>query len=320
MAGLGVAAAVAALALPALVAGGRSSVEQTVTTTGFPLYHQADLPSGEVTSFTVTCPPGYSAASGGVFTPAPGTIPLKSLPLPSGAGWSFRFINRVGNPAGKVTVVVFCLKAIKATIKFPPKKVVKVTFKAKPSTVKLGPVIVSPGDAKKLTLPCPTGQAPSGAGFDVAPSTGKRFLADSEPIPQGFQPSVFLTTIMPVPGAWNFTLVNVSGADQPAILSGTCLPRTYSKKFGKRRRSATFKIFRETVQDTVPPGEARFAHRCSANRLAIGSGFSSESTLVFSDGTGAGGADGARFAFYNASGQPQTEAEHFLCIARSISR
>jgi hypothetical protein len=73
-----------------------------VVASGFPLYHVADLPSGQVTSFTVTCPPGYAATSGGVFTPAAGTIPLKSFPLPSGAGWSFKFINRVGNPAGKV--------------------------------------------------------------------------------------------------------------------------------------------------------------------------------------------------------------------------
>src|SRR6186997_213123 len=67
------------------------------------VYASHELPSDAITGFTVTCPPGYFAVSGGVSRPGPGSTLLSVRPS-SPRAFVFRFGNPATNDGTRVTV------------------------------------------------------------------------------------------------------------------------------------------------------------------------------------------------------------------------
>jgi hypothetical protein len=73
------------------------------------VFHSASLPANAITSFRVSCPPGFAATSAGISRPAPGVTTLSIRPV-GGRAYTFRFGNPVTNSDEQVTVVVACRK------------------------------------------------------------------------------------------------------------------------------------------------------------------------------------------------------------------
>jgi hypothetical protein len=119
-----------------------------------------EVPSNAVTSFTVTCPRGYTAVSAGVTSQAPGTTVLAIAPVGFSA---YRF--RVGNPATnddqRTTVVVACRKIGSDTSRF--------VLRLKPLDLKV--VVVPPHRTASATLTCPRGTTPTNGGFAFGSTT-----------------------------------------------------------------------------------------------------------------------------------------------------
>jgi hypothetical protein len=118
------------------------------------------VPSNAVTSFTVTCPRGYTAVSAGVTSPAPGTTVLAVAPVGLSA---YRF--RIGNPATnddqRITVVVACRKLGSNTSRF--------VLRLKPLERKI--VVVPQHTTASATLSCPRGTTPANGGFAFGSTT-----------------------------------------------------------------------------------------------------------------------------------------------------
>ena len=118
------------------------------------------VPSGAITSFTVTCPRGHTAVSAGISSPAPGTTVLAIVPVGLSA---YRF--RIGNPATnddqRITVVVACRKIGAGGSKF--------VLGLKPLKKKV--VVVPPGRTASATLSCPRGTTPANGGFAFGSTT-----------------------------------------------------------------------------------------------------------------------------------------------------
>jgi hypothetical protein len=112
------------------------------------------VPSGSTTSFTVTCRAGFTAVSGGIGTPAPGTAVLAIAPVGLSA-YRFRIANPATNDDQRVAVVVACRKIRAGGSRF--------VLGLKPLAQKV--VVVPPGKTASATLPCPKGTTPANGGF-----------------------------------------------------------------------------------------------------------------------------------------------------------
>ena len=66
-----------------------------------------NLPSDAITGFTVSCPGGYVAASGGVSSPGSGATLLSIRPVGL-SGFTFRFGIPATNDVTRATVAVAC--------------------------------------------------------------------------------------------------------------------------------------------------------------------------------------------------------------------
>src|SRR5438105_1340634 len=67
------------------------------------------LERGTVTTFTASCPAGFVATSGGIYTPLAGAVATHVAPSGS-ADWQFRLSTAPDAKAGYVTVAVACAK------------------------------------------------------------------------------------------------------------------------------------------------------------------------------------------------------------------
>lgn len=113
-----------------------------------------EVPSNTVTSFTVSCPAGYTAVSAGVTSPAAGTTVLAIAPVGLSA-YRFRIANPATNDDQRITVVAACRK-----IGTNPS-----SFVLRLKSLKRKVIVVRPNKTATATLPCPRGTTPANGGF-----------------------------------------------------------------------------------------------------------------------------------------------------------
>jgi hypothetical protein len=118
------------------------------------------VPSGATTSFTVSCPAGFTAVSAGISTPAPGTAVLAIAPVGLST-YRFRIANPATNDDQRITVVVACRKIRSGGSRF--------VLGLKPLKHKV--VVVPAGKTASATLPCPKGTTPANGGFAFGSTT-----------------------------------------------------------------------------------------------------------------------------------------------------
>ncbi len=114
------------------------------------------LAPNAIRAFTLSCPSGYAAASGGVERPAPGASTLGVRPAGPRA-YAFRFGNPAGNPRRDVRVAVACRRISGAAPYFELRR------------LESKPIAVAAGGRKQVALSCPRGTAAVGAGFELDP-------------------------------------------------------------------------------------------------------------------------------------------------------
>jgi hypothetical protein len=255
-------AVVATAALAVAATASTAPGQTTVALTSQPIHHSATLAPNGLTTFTVTCPKGYAASSGGVTAPVFGTVALKSAPSAAGSGWTFRFLNKTAQ-AQTVMVVVTCVKP--RPLKLPKLKASVVPAYSVKS-VKAAIAAIGAGERKTVKVTCPKDYAPVGSGYDLQPG-GKRLYGAR--LAEDAFPAV--TFSHPVQGGWEWS-VQGGTARGAAELTATCGPRIVRAKKGKRRGSRRVTVTRQTAVDRLNAGANRIQHPCRTG-VAVGAGF-----------------------------------------------
>lgn len=274
-------AVVATLAVPS--AGAQVVLAPTIL-------HTVELPSDAVTAFTVTCPPGYVAVSGGVSTPAPGATLLAIVPAGIRA-FAFRFGNPVTNRAQRVTVSAACRKIRVGTT---PGAVLRL----RPVTRK--PLIVPPGKQRSAALLCPANMAPAGSGVDLAPGRHSAGFT-------GTQLSVRRIT-MGLHGL-SFTVRNSGGTVRSVAVSGNCI--TVVRQPGAPRERLHVKV--TTFHAPVQPGRQKVGHDCPLEWFSLAAGYALPSPFVAIEGAAAIGRGGKWWVASNADG-PAAIVLQLACV------
>jgi hypothetical protein len=196
------------------------------------------VPSNAVTTFTVTCPAGYTAVSAGITAPAPGTTVLAITPVGLSA---YRF--RIGNPATnddqRVTVVVACRKVRSANLVLRLKLL-------EPKTV-----VVPAGKTASATLPCPKGTTPANGGYAFG-STALSVRRESSTLT-----------------AASYAVANSGSRARRAVLHGACLTlfRTADSPFEQLHVQVT------TFRVPLRPGEQTLGRACPGGWFALDAGY-----------------------------------------------
>jgi hypothetical protein len=279
---IGLVAVVAALAAP-------SSLAQVVLAKS--VFHTAELRSNAITSFTVSCPPGYVAASAGISNPAPGTTLLGIRPSGIRA-YTFRFGNPVTNPTQRVTVVVACRRFS-----------LKASTRLKVAPVKLS-LTLAPGKAGAAALPCPSNTVPAGWGEGIDPARGGRGYVP------GAAARVSLRKVSMHLRGFAFSLRNNGAKAQSVTLYGTCL--TALRPTGASGERLHVKI--TTFRTPLNPGNRRVVERCPRSWVSLAAGYALRSPLTEIEGAAAIGAGGGWWVASEAPGQ--TTADLLLVCAR----
>lgn len=215
------------------------------------VYHSASLPSDSITTFTVTCPPGYFAVSAGVSTAAPGVTTLSIRPA-SARAFVFRFGNPSTNPHRTVTVAVACRK-VKAASGKPRLKLVRLKTK---------PVVVPVEGQKQVVIQCPKGTIPAGGGVDLAPPKGKALAGfGGSPLELRSQSSGLKR--------FGFDLRNTDSKPHAAVLYGNCV--TLVRPAGSGPGRLQVKVTTETAP--VQPGSHTVKRSCSPGWVALATGY-----------------------------------------------
>jgi hypothetical protein len=213
------------------------------------------LPSSAVTSFTVACPAGQSAVSGGIFRPAEGTALLGLRPAGPGA-YSFRFANSAANPDRRITVVVACRQIGKSARALAP--ALKVLQR------KTKPFAVPAGGQKAVSLACPSRTVPAGSGEDLGAGLSVRSVAASL---SGF----------------SFLVSNNGSRRASAVFYGNCI--TVVRPAGARSTPLHVKL--TTVSGRVQPGTSAFDYPCPRGWFALATGFTLLGPGIRVDGSAA---------------------------------
>lgn len=229
-----------------------------------------DLPSNTITTFTVTCPPGYIAASAGIANPAPGTTLLRIRPVGLRA-YSFRFGNPVTNPVQRVTVALACRKI--------PRRRALLLLRAKPvqRTVNL-----LPGKVTRAAFGCPPNTVPAGTGADLTPEQR------AQSVPPGLMGQIATRSVQLHPRGFSFTLRNTSRKAQTVVLYGNCL--TVVRAAGARSGRLGIRI--TTFHSTVGSGRQKLTHACPTGWISLATGYSLRSPVHTVDGAAAIGRRG----------------------------
>jgi hypothetical protein len=254
------------------------------------------LEPGTVTTFTASCPAGFVATSGGVYTPladAPATHVA-----PSGSSeWQFRLSTAVGAKAGYVTVAVACAKIPNEGFASAPKLRVR--------TVRSDPVELAPGDRETVTLDCPADTAPVGFGYDRQGG------------PVG-APAAKITRAVPARGGWSFSATNTatgdSAPDATVTFYAACLGRTVTATDARRRRlQQHLRIATALSRLPLHSGGNVLVSACPAGSTGVGAGFSLSGRATSADGV-AVTLGGGRFTF---ASQGQSSAALYLqCLSQ----
>lgn len=278
---------VIALFLVAAALAAPSSVAQVVLAQS--VFHAADLPSNKITTFTVSCPPRYVAASAGVSSPAPGVTLLGIRPSGIRA-YTFRFGNPATNSDERATVVVACRRlAFKTPVRL---KVVPVKSK----------VAVPAGKLNSAVLLCPPNTLPAGWGENIAPGRSGSFGAAAR---------VSLRRASMRAHGFAFSLRNGGAKAQSATLYGTCL--TALRSAGT---SAKLQVRIMTFPALLRPGTQRVVKSCPGGWASLAVGYALRSPLTAVDGAAAIGTAGRWWVTSHAEGQTAADL-HLVCARLS---
>lgn len=275
-----------------LVAGGvvlvaaaaRAQSEQVVLAPTVFASHK--LPSDAITGFTVSCPHGYLAASGGVSSPGAGATLLSIRPVGL-SGFTFRFGNPVTNDATRATVAVACRKISGG----PVLKLKRVKTR----------VVVKPRTQKSGSLACPPNSIPAGAAVDLDPAQAKSVDSFS-----GGALSLRATTA--TVQAFQFRIANTGRRAHNTVVEGNCAAIGLAPQVEHARLSTKI----TTYTDTVTPGRHHFRHRCRRGLVSLGTGFTLTSGSLRLEGTAAIGTAGRAWV-ENTADSPLTVRLQVVC-------
>jgi hypothetical protein len=242
------------------------------------ILRSANLPSNAVKTFTVACPGGYVAASGGLTSTAPGIAVLRAEPAGTGA-FAFRLGNPAGNPVRRALVAVACRR-------LRTRSGGSASFKLKP--LRPRSLVVSPGAVGSAALTCPSETLAAGAGVDLAPSSQRGTAGFT-----GTRLSV--RRIMAGLRGFAFAIRNSGGAARRVVLSGNCI--TVVSKPGARREQLRVNV--TTFKGLVRPGRRSITRRCPRGWFSLASGYSLPASSLALQGSAAV-AGGGRWTVVNA--------------------
>src|SRR5512144_1506115 len=225
------------------------------------VYATHDLPANAITTFTATCPAGYSAASGGVSTPAPGTTLLAIAPVGL-RGYRFRLGNPVTNGDQRVTVAVACRKLV-AVAGRPA-----LTLKLKP--LKTRYVLVPPGKSAAASLACPPGTVPAGLGVDLDPSRQQAVGAYRATL------RLSIRRQMQTLQRFSFAVANDGAQARRVAVYAACLTLQRAAGATNVRLHVQVTTFRVPVR----PGGQTFGRRCRAGWFSLAAGYALRSKLT----------------------------------------
>ncbi len=231
--------AVTAACLALVAASARAQPEQAAQVVLAPsVFATHDVPANAITSFTVTCPAGYTAVSAGISSPAPGTTVLAIVPVGL-SGYRFRIGNPATNDDQRVTVVVACRTVRAASL----------VLRLKP--LKQKTVVVPPDKTASATFPCPKGTTPANGGYAFG-STALSVRRESST----------LTTA-------SYALANSGSKARRAVLYGACLTlfRTADSPFEQLHVQVT------TFRVPLRPGEQTLRRACPSGWFALDAGY-----------------------------------------------
>jgi hypothetical protein len=256
------------------------------------VFHTADVSANSITTFRVSCPPGFAATSAGISRPGPGVTTLGIRPAGVRA-YTFRFGNPVTNSDEQVTVVVACRRFL-----LKPGTKLKVV----PLRVK---VTVPPRKLRPADFLCPPGTVPSGGAVDVAPFKGQRYVPGAPDRLSVRRLSMHLN-------GFGFTIRNEGKAPRSVVVYGTCLTAPRPAGSSPERLQVRITTFRTPVR----PGTHQVIRRCPRGWAALGAGYSLRSPRIHVPGAAALGASGSWTVSSDLGGT--TTADLQLVCARLI--
>lgn len=222
------------------------------------ILHTARVPAGTTRSFTVGCPPGYVATSGGAFRASAGAIVVSRYPTGARA-----FAFRIGNPsagqARSVTAAVACRK-LRSTSAGTALTV---------RTVRSKPLLVPAAGQRASTLVCPSGTAPAGAGVDLDP---RRAAA----------PTSFAGTKLSVRRITTdlhrflFVVRNSGRTAHAVAFSGNCI--TVVRPRGAAPRSLHVRLV--TFREVLRPGRQELTRSCPGGAISLAVGYGAPAGLA----------------------------------------
>jgi len=226
-----------------------------------------NLPADAVTGFTVACPRGYLALSGGVTKPGPGTTLLSVRPAGARA-FTFRFGNPADNDATRVRVAVAC-----RTVRGGP------LLKLTPVKTK---VVVRPGASVAGMLRCPARTTPAAAAVDLDPGRA-RSVGSFEGAALSARASTASLD------AFAFRVANAGGRPRVVVVQGSCVTVLLAPGAPRARLST------EITTSTVPvaAGSRHVVRACRSGWTALGAGYALSTGAVRVDGAATLGVTGS---------------------------
>jgi hypothetical protein len=287
-----VAIALVAAGIALVVASARAQGEQRVLTPSVFVTH--NLPPNAITAFGVACRRGFIATSAGIAKPAAGATLLAITPVGVRA-YRFRLGNPVTNAKQRVTVAVACRKPVASgQAKY------KLKLKAlKPTTAK-----APPGKVAGVSLACPPGTVPAGAGADLDPNRQKSV--------QGYRGGLRLTIRRQTStlNRFSFSVQNAGSQTRAVVIYGGCVSLARAPGAPRERLHVEVTTFRVDVS----AGNQSFSRRCRRGWFSLTAGFAVRSRLTHVDGAVAVGS-GGRWTVSSDADTP-SPAELQLACAR----
>ena len=202
------------------------------------VYSSRNLPANAITRFTVGCPRGYFAVSGGVSSPYPGSTLLSVRPVGLRA-YTFRFGNPVTKDSTRVTVLVAC------------------------RTIRRGPVLIREAGQDPARRQAGTDQI-RGARLSREHHPG---LLRDRPRPGPVQVDRLVrgrraqrADSTATLRAFQFRIANAGARAQEVVVQGTCATVLFAS--AAERASLNTRI--STYTDAISPGRHRLRHAASA--------------------------------------------------------
>jgi hypothetical protein len=231
---LGALAAMAAMAPPAAA---QAPVVQTVFAT-------FNVPRGEIGSFSVNCPPGFTATAGAIVANDNSLPVLRTGPLGS-SRWHFAFSNQGGffTQDAQVRVSVTCVRIRRRGAR----------VRLRTQRIKVG-VLVPPQQQRRVVGTCPPGQAPTGQGAETddappppPPGGGNARASDFGQVGQ-----FIVHEARPIRGGFAFLFENRSSTPAEVTANVVCIARqVVARARGpasrRRRRSRRRNVIRARV-------------------------------------------------------------------------